>query len=102
MRLLKLMNRDNGVFEESAATLKGSEQIVPGKSLTITRGALVSTACVEPVARNFTPMQTWTTDVVVVRGDGFLARSKMAGAPYFAEGRSGPYSSLGTFKGRDL
>ena len=95
MSLLKLMNRDNGVFEEGAATIKGSEQIVPGKYLTITRGSLVSTAYVERVAHNFTPMQTWTTDVVLVRGDGFLARSKMAGAPYFAEGRSGPYTRPG-------
>lgn len=93
-RLLKLMNRDNGVLEEGTATLKGSEILVPGKYLRILRGSLVSESYIQQVAHTFTPLRTWTTSVILARGNGFLARSKAPGAPYLAEGRPGPYTPV--------
>lgn len=92
MRQLKLMNRDNGVFEEGIATLKGSETLVVGKYLRLSRGDLLSESYIERVAHTYTPLQTWTTDVGLIRGTGFIARGKLHGSPYFAEGRAGPYT----------
>ena len=91
-RLLKLMNRDNGVFEEGSATIKGSELLVPGKYLRVLRGSLVADYYMEQVAHTFTPLQTWTTGVTLARGTGFLARAQQSSPPYLAEGRGGPYS----------
>jgi hypothetical protein len=43
------------------------------------------------VGHTIMPFQTWTTQVAVERGAGFLVRNKMATSPYIAEGRKGPY-----------
>ncbi len=90
--LLRDMNRDNSVLEEVAMTVKGSEELVIGQYLRLTRGDLVSTAYIASVAHNFAPLQTWTTNLTLERGDGFLVRSAAGGRPFYAEGRAGPYS----------
>ncbi len=90
---LKLLNRDNSVFEDGSATMKGSELLVPGQYMKLTRGALTSTSYVVQVDHIFMPFQGWTSTVQFIRGDGFLMRDKYAGNPFWAEGRSGPYGS---------
>jgi hypothetical protein len=90
---LKLMNHDNSVYEEGTALVQGNENLVIGKYLHLTRGALVADYYIERVAHSFSPMKTWTTNLAMVRGTGFLNRIKYTGSPSAAEGRYGPYST---------
>lgn len=92
-RQLKLMNRDNSVFEEGTALVRGDESLVPGKYLRLTRGELVSESYIVSVAHTFTPMGAgWTSTLSLERGTGFLVRNQFVGSPMWAEGRKGPYS----------
>ena len=54
---LKLLNRDNSVFEDGSATMKGSELLVPGQYMKLTRGALTNTSYAVQVDHNFMPFQ---------------------------------------------
>jgi hypothetical protein len=89
---LLAMNRDNSLFEEGSAVVKGSEDILPGLYLQLTRGALMSEAYIKSVTQTFAPLSSWTTQVQLIRGTGFKVRSDYPGAPYVAEGFRGPYS----------
>jgi hypothetical protein len=91
-RQLKLMNRDNSVFEEGGVVVQGIETLQPGKYLQLTRGSLVSSNYIASVAHAFSPLRTWTAELTLMRGTGFLERNKYAGSPSWAEGRKGPYS----------
>jgi hypothetical protein len=91
-RQLKLMNRDNSVFEEGGVVVQGIETLQPGKYLQLTRGSLVSQNYIASVAHNFAPLRTWTSELTLMRGTGFLERNKYAGSPSWAEGRKGPYT----------
>lgn len=60
--LLKLMNRDNAVFEGGSALVRGEEGLVPGKYLRLTRGELVSENYIVSVAHTFTVLGSgWTS-----------------------------------------
>ncbi len=91
MAQLRAANRDNAVFEEGAMTVQGIEALKIGRYLQLTRGSLVAEYYITSVAHNFAPLQTWTTQVQVERGTGFLARNKMQQSPYLIESRKGPY-----------
>ena len=91
MAQLRAANRDNGVFEEGAMTVMGIETLKGGRYLQLTRGSLVAEYYITSVSHNFAPLQTWTSQIQVERGTGFLARNKMQQSPYLAEGRKGPY-----------
>lgn len=93
MQDLKAMNRDNGVFESGTAVVRGDESWKIGRYLSVTRGSLRSEAYVTSVAHTIMPMVTWTSNLTLERGTGFLERSKVPGSPYMAEGRPGPYST---------
>ena len=88
---LKLLNRDNSIWEDGSANVQGLETIKPGTYLNITRGAITTTQYIEEVDHTFIPFQAWTTSVRTVRGDGFLVRDKFAGNAFWAEGRPGVY-----------
>jgi hypothetical protein len=92
MEDLKNMNRDNGVFESGTAVVRGDESWKIGRYLDITRGALKSEAYLTGVSHTFIPMSTWTSNLSIERGTGFLENAKVSGSPYLAEGRRGPYS----------
>ncbi|WP_431860126.1 hypothetical protein [Azospirillum sp.] len=89
---LKAMNRDNVVLEEGSAMLQGVEDLKAGRFLRLKRGELTSEAYMPRVSHNIAPLRSWTTNVTLERGTGFLERSKFTGSPYWAEGRRGPYS----------
>lgn len=88
---LRDMNRDNSVLEEGSAEVQGSEKIKPGRFLKITRGDLVAEAYVPAISHSISPLDGWTCHVTLERGMGFLTRLKMAGSPFWKEGRKGPY-----------
>lgn len=90
-RDLKLMNRDNAVFEEGQVMCMGSEALVAGQNVTITRGTLTWSGYVPQVTHTILPLQTWTTQLLIERGTGFLVRDKLQSSPYFLEGFRGPY-----------
>ena len=89
---LQAMNRDNSLFEEGAATVLGRETYEIGRYLQLTRGDLSSEFYVTSVSHTIQPQNAWTTNIRLERGTGFLARLKLNGSPYAAEGRSGPYT----------
>jgi hypothetical protein len=89
---LKAMNRDNGVFESGTAVVRGDESWKIGRYLDVTRGALKSEAYLTGVSHTIIPMSTWTSNLSIERGTGFLERARVSGSPYLAEGRPGPYS----------
>jgi len=86
---LKAMNRDNGVFEYGTAVVRGDESWLIGRYLSVSRGAMLSEAYLTSVAHTIMPFVTWTSNLVLERGTGFLERSKFPGSPYLAEGRPG-------------
>ena len=89
--LLRDMNRDNSVLEEGSATVQGSEKIKPGRFLRLTRGDLVAEAYISKVTHSIAPLDGWTCQVNLERGMGFLERLKLSSAPFWREGRRGPY-----------
>jgi len=88
---LRAMNRDNGVFEEGSAVVRGSEELKPGRYLRLKRGELVFEGYMDQVAHAIGPLQGWTTTVQLERVTSFLERNKMTQPPYLAEGFRGPY-----------
>lgn len=92
-RHLRDMNRDNSVLEEGSATVQGSETVKPGRFLRLTRGDLVAEAYVPRITHNISPLDGWTTNIMLIRGMGFLERLRMDGSPFWKEGRRGPYSA---------
>lgn len=92
-RALKQMNRDNSVLEEGSATVKGSELLKPGRYLRITRGSLMLEFYLTRVVHNISPLDSWTSTVTLERGTGFVDRLRIAGSPYWMEGRKGPYDA---------
>jgi hypothetical protein len=86
-----LLNRDNSVWESGSISAKGSEDIQIGQYLEATRGSLKSTSYIIQVDHTFAVYQGWTTNIQVIRGDGFLVRDRYAGNAFWAEGRNGPY-----------
>jgi hypothetical protein len=89
---LKQMNRDNAVFEDGSATLRGSEELKVGRYLRLTRGDLVSESYMTRISHNITPLQGWTTNAGLERGTGFLERTKRPRTAYYAEAGRGPYA----------
>lgn len=90
-RLLRLMNRDNSVLEEGMVQAKGREDQKPGRYLRMTRGGIAFEAYITRVDHTFGPLQSWTAQMQLERGTGFLERIRTTGSPYFAEQRKGPY-----------
>lgn len=89
---LMLMNQDNSRFEEGQLGIKGSEAIVPGVYLRVTRGATFADFYIEAVTHQMAPLSTWTCGISVIRGTGYRERTGQASKPYITEGRKGPYS----------
>jgi hypothetical protein len=91
-RQLMNLNRDNSVFVEGGAVVKGWEWLTPGKYLRITRGDIVAEYYIEGVTHNFAPLSTWTTQLRLIRGTEFKVRLASSGSPYVQEGFGGPYT----------
>jgi hypothetical protein len=90
---LKKLNRDNGAFEQGTLTVQGSELFQIGKYLRLTRGQMISTGYIDRVDHTIVPLQTWTTTLSLIRGDGFTRRNAAPISPYWTEGRTGPYDA---------
>ena len=90
---LKMLNRDNSVWESGSISAMGSEDIQIGQYLEVTRGSLKSTSYISQVDHTYVVYQGWTTNIQVIRGDGFLVRDRYAGNPFWAGGRDGPYDT---------
>ncbi|TCI00179.1 hypothetical protein EJV46_05880 [Roseococcus sp. SYP-B2431] len=88
---LKEMNRDNVVFEDGHARLRGSEELKIGRYLRVTEGDATWEAYMTRVSHTFAPLQTWKTEVTLDRGTGFLERTKRTTSSFFAETANGPY-----------
>jgi hypothetical protein len=91
--ILKLINRDNSVWESGSVLAMGREDFQIGKYLKVTRGSLESTAYMTQVDHTFVVYQSWTTNIQLIRGDGFIVRNQYVGNPFWAEGRHSPYDS---------
>lgn len=52
----------------------------------------VAESYIAKVTHNITPLDGWTSDIIITRGMGFLERLRMANAPFWREGRRGPYA----------
>lgn len=93
MNDLKALNRDNVLFEQGIAVVRGSELAQIGQYLSVTRGKLTFEAYMSTVEHAIVPLQSWTSTLGLERGTGFLERARYAGSPYLAEGRPGPYTA---------
>ena len=89
---LEAMNRDASVHEEGTAVLNGRETYRIGQYLKLTRGSLTSESYIASVGQTILPLRSWTTSVGLKRGMGFYNRDRANNVPWFAEGRSGPYT----------
>lgn len=83
--------RDQVVLEEGNATVQGWETMKPGMNLVLNRGALRASYYLHAVTHEYKPFKSYNCHVQVKRGTGFVERAKMAGSPYFSEGRPGVY-----------
>jgi hypothetical protein len=91
---IKAMNRDNAAFEDLGMICKGSEDLLIGHYLQLTRGSLMSESYITQVSHSFQPLSVWTTSLHCIRGTGFVDRNLITtGSPYHMEGRTGPYAS---------
>lgn len=89
---LKSLNRDNVVFQDGTARLRGSEELKIGRYLRVTEASKATLeAYMTRVAHHITPFQSWKTDVALDRGTGFLERTKRTTSSFFAETANGPY-----------
>lgn len=82
---LAAMNKDNVLFESGSLRLRGNETIRAGCYLRVKKGSLVSRYYVTRVDHDFIPYQGYFTTVAVERGTGFIERSQVEGAPFYAE-----------------
>lgn len=85
-------NKDNIIFESGAFRLRGNEKLRAGVTLRLKFGALTADYYVVSVQHNFEPMRSYTTDVTVERGTGFIERVQRGGgtdSPYLAEQQAG-------------
>lgn len=89
---MALLNRDNSAFEEGSAVVKGSENFIIGQYFRLLRGSMRSEYYITDVMQSMAPLSTWSTSLQLIRGTGFVDRSKLSTSPAAAEGRSGPYS----------
>lgn len=88
---LKMLMRDNSVWEEGTATIKGDFKYKPGMFVRINRGPLEYEFYCSAVTHTFTPMRDWKISLNLVRGNCFKVRQKFD-APFFEEGRDSPYT----------
>jgi hypothetical protein len=91
IELLKLLNRDNVLWEEGSIVVKGSPRLKPGRYLTLRRGGLTARYYVTAVDHQLAPFRGYTTTCRVERGTGFLTRVREQRSPYWLEGRPGVY-----------
>lgn len=94
-RCLMEMNKDNVVFENGSATLKGglmrrngNEHMRAGDYAVFKMGNLEFSAYVTSITDDFTPNQNYTATINFERGTGFVKRSSMEGgrqSPWLAE-----------------
>ncbi len=94
-RLIKF-NRDNVLFEDGSATLRGDDKVKPGRYLRMHIGEGQSGYVAEyyclGVVQEYLPYRSWVSHVDLIRGTGFIERSKMFGSPYLAERGKGAYN----------
>lgn len=81
--------QDQVVWEEGSMLVQGWETMKPGMNMILNRGALRASYYLQAVVHDYKPFTSYTCQVQVKRGTGFIERMKMAGSPYLAEGRSG-------------
>jgi len=92
-RIMREMNKDNVIYEQGTAEVKGGPVRVDGENdllkagdyAVFIEGTMLSLAYVHQVDHNFMPFQGYTTTVHYDRGEGFAYRTSREGSPYLAE-----------------
>lgn len=95
-RLMIEMNRDNVVFERGSANIKGGpmredgsgECMKAGDYANFQTGRIEHLAYVVQIDDEFLPFQSYTTTLVIERGEGFITRARKEGgvdSPWLAE-----------------
>ena len=93
---LQAMNQDNVLLEEISMVVRGSELLIPGKYVTVKRGATSWTAYLYAVDHTIAPLSTWTTSLALDRGDGFHQRDQSTQGWGWQEGRPSAYAGTAT------
>lgn len=82
------LNKDNVLFEQGEARLKGNERIKPGMYVRFRRGGRLDyagEAYAHTVEQQFLPYRGFFTSIQFDRGTGFIERSRQPVAPYRRE-----------------
>lgn len=81
-------NKDNVVFEDGGFHLRGNEAIRPGTYMRLNHGNMQSLYYAVAVSHDYRPFSSYTTNVQVERGTGFVDRVQQesgAASPYWGE-----------------
>lgn len=85
------LNKDNVMFEDGTARLRGDERLQAGRYIRIRRHNYQGIyAYCYMVRHTYVPYQSFTTDVQFARASGFIERTKRA-LPYLDDGKGGIY-----------
>ena len=88
--LLVEQNKDNVVLERGTIRIRGNEAMKAGRFVNVQRGDFEAEYYVAEVTHDYIPFQGYFSTLQVVRGMGFVERSKRGGgaaSPYLAETR---------------
>lgn len=91
-RLMVEMNKDNVVFEQGSAKIKGGlmrpdgkEALKAGDYISVRRGNMQFQAYVISITDEFVPFEGYTSQVTFERSTGFVNRAAAGGAPWLTE-----------------
>lgn len=94
-RIMLEMNKDNVVYEQGSAVVKGGpvrangqdghDLLKAGDYAEFRNGSIVHYAYVHQVDHEFMPFQGYTTTLHFDRGEGFATRASMEGSPWLSE-----------------
>jgi len=92
-RIMSEMNKDNVIYEQGAAVVKGGPERVDGVNDLMKagdygvfiEGNIRYMAYVHQIDHEFMPLQSYTTTLQFDRGEGFATRASMEGSPYLIE-----------------
>lgn len=91
-RLMVEMNRDNVVFEQGSARIKGGimrpdgkEPLKAGDYISVRRGNMQFQAYVISITDEFVPFDGYTSQITFERSTGFVNRAATGGAPWLIE-----------------
>ena len=94
--LTKMVRRSGGGVAERYSGADRQVDLTPflseGGAVKVVKGINDPAGAFSRVTHNVAPLDGWTTQISLERGMGFLERLRMASAPFWKEGRRGPYA----------